>query len=59
MMFFGRKDKNRDRYEDPVTEYGRLLRQKDRPRREPEDKSSFLSWLFGSGHDSDFVYYDD
>jgi len=58
-MLFGRKNKGRERYEDPATEYGRLLRQKDRPRRHEEDKPSFFRRLFGSGYDRDFVYHDD
>ncbi len=58
-MLFGRKDKERDDYEDPATRYGRMLRKKNDSHRDNEDKSSFLKRLFGGGHDSDFVYYED
>lgn len=58
-MLFGKKDKESRNYEDPATSYGRLLRRKKKKRNESQPKRSFWEKIFGMGHDSDFVYYDD
>jgi hypothetical protein len=58
-MFFGKKDKDRDSYEDPVARYGRMLRDKGGKKGRIREKPSLLARIFGSGHDSDFVYHDD
>ena len=58
-MFFRRKNKDRDKYEDPAARYGRIPEEKDDAHPERQGRASFWSRLFGTGHDSDFVYYDD
>ena len=59
-MFFGKKkDKDRPDYEDPATKYGRMLRRKKSKQGVCREKPSLLARIFGSGHDSDFVYHDD
>jgi hypothetical protein len=58
-MFFGKKNKDSKDYEDPATRYGRVLRSKKGRRDDYRDKPSLLARIFGSGHDSDFVYHDD
>ena len=58
-MFFGKKDKDKESYEEPTARYGRILRQKNSRSGERREKPSLLARIFGSGHDSDFVYYDD
>jgi len=58
-MFFGRKDKEQEDYEDPATKYGRMLSQKKNKNDRYREKPSLLARIFGSGHDSDFVYHED
>lgn len=58
-MFFGKKKKDANDYEDPVTRYGRMLRAKEQRDRDDRKKPSFLARIFGLGHDSDFVYHED
>jgi hypothetical protein len=58
-MFFGKKDKDREQFEDPATRYGRILRNRKGKRESCREKPSFLARIFGSGHDSDFVYHED
>lgn len=58
-MFFGKKDKDDEIYEDPATRYGRMLSKKKGTARTGREKPSLLARLFGSGHDSGFVYHED
>ena len=58
-MFFRRKNKDRDGRDDPAARYGKLQRDGDDADKERANKTSFWSRLFGTGHDSDFVYHDD
>lgn len=58
-MFFGKKNKDGQDYEDPATKYGRVLCRKQARQNDYRDKPSLLARIFGSGHDSDFVYHDD
>jgi hypothetical protein len=58
-MLFSRKSDEGDRYQDPATRYGRILRAGKEEKRSGRDKPSLLARLFGLGTDSDFVYYED
>lgn len=58
-MFFNRHDRDDEHYEDPATRYGRLVRKSKEDREEKREKPSLLARIFGSGHDSDFVYHED
>jgi len=58
-MFFGKKDKDEEDYEDPATKYGRILRKKNDKAGGYREKPSLLARIFGSGHDRDFVYHED
>ena len=58
-MFFSRKDKDKEQYEDPAMRYGRMLKRKDGGENDDGKKPSLLARIFSSGPDSDFVYYDD
>lgn len=58
-MLFDKKSRDEENYEDPATRYGRILRNKRESGRDRDDRPSLLKRLFGGGHDSDFVYYED
>jgi hypothetical protein len=58
-MFFGKKDKDKESYEDPATRYGRILKEKNAKSGSNREKPSLLARIFGAGYDSDFVYDDD
>lgn len=58
-MFFGKRDKETEKFEDPATSYGRMVRRKKKGDRSRRSKKTIFEKLFGMGHDSDFVYYDD
>jgi len=58
-MFFGRKNEQDESLEDPATLYSRRINN-EKPNRDRErEKPSLLERLFGMGHDSDFIYYED
>lgn len=56
---FWTKKKAREVIKDPVTKYGKLIRDNKVSNPKSEPKKSLLAKLFRSGYDSGFVYYDE
>lgn len=57
-MFFGKKDKEAEKYEDPATSNSRSIRREKGRDQVNRSKRTIFEKIFGMGHDSDFVYYD-
>jgi hypothetical protein len=57
-MFFGKK-KQEETVRDPVSKYGKLIRDNKVPETESPKKPGLLDRLFRGGCDADFVYYED
>ena len=58
-MFFGRKSREDEPLEDPATRYGRRINDEKSNKDRDSEKPSLLERLFGTGHDRDFIYYED
>jgi hypothetical protein len=58
-MFFRKKERIKEKLEDPATKYGRLLCKKKGRKEETGNKRSFLARIFRRGDDRDFVYHEE
>ncbi len=57
-MFWSKKKTKKD-IKDPITTYGKMIREGKKPEIKIETKKGILDRIFRSGYDSGFVYYDE
>ncbi len=57
-MFWSKKKTKKD-IKDPITTFGKIIREGKKPEIKIETKKGILDRIFRSGYDSGFVYYDE